>query len=590
MGTFRHVMLVALGLGLGGAMQPAESSCSAGNCVLVWADEFDGSTVDENKWEYMIGDGSNYGIPGWGNNELQYYRPENATVANGELTITAKQEFFGGRSYTSARLRTLGRGDWQYGRMEMRAKLPEGQGLWPAFWMLSSTNLYGGWAATGEIDIMESLGQQPERIYGTIHYGGEFPENTFSGASTFLPAGSADEFHEYAIEWEEGEIRWYVDGQLYSTKTNWYSTAAPYPAPFDQPFHLLLNVAVGGNFPGNPDASTVFPQQLVVDYVRVYQLPEDVVAPVQIFDDMEHGAPFSNGWFAFNSDIGGGGVDANSSDLPPQNGGNRSIQTGWGSGGQPGYFGGFGRNNALELTPQVNDFRFWINPDAGQDYRLEINLVEDDNGDGQVDQNNDDEFQFVCEISASGPCAVAGGGWQLVTIPLSSFNDDNSFYFGGNGVLDAVSVANGGNGRLHQIVLAVISNSGADVTFRTDYWSFHGQLADIDQDGVADIADNCSDIINPDQTDADGDSIGNACDADIGGAAGSDDCIVNFVDLNLVSEAFFTTPGNPDWNASADFTGPDGSPDGLINFLDLGILANSFFQPPGPSGLQNDCD
>ena len=253
-------------------MGPVYAQCVyVPDCELVWSDEFNGTAVDTTKWEYMIGDGSTYGIPGWGNNEKQYYRAENATVANGELTITAKQEWFGGKQYTSARLRTLNRGDWTYGRFEMRAKLPVGQGMWPAFWMLPSNSPYGGWAAGGEIDIMESSGNSPETIHGTIHYGGEYPANTYSGNTTNLPAGTAGNWHVYAVEWQEGVIRWFVDGQLYSTKTSWYSTNGAYPAPFNVDFHMLLNLAVGGWFPGDPDGTTVFPQELVVDYVRVYE-------------------------------------------------------------------------------------------------------------------------------------------------------------------------------------------------------------------------------------------------------------------------------------------------------------------------------
>ena len=241
-------------------------------CVLVWSDEFDGTAVDPAKWEFQTGDGTELGIPGWGNNELQWYQSGNAAVANGVLTIQARQESAGGKAYTSARLRSRGRGDFLYGRFEMRARLPVGQGMWPAFWMLpTDPSIYGVWAASGEIDIMESKGGN--QVYGTIHYGDTAPATVFSGAST-LVAGATSGFHVYAVEWEPTEIRWYVDGQLYSTKTSWFSTGGPYPAPFDVDFHLLLNLAVGGNFPGNPGGSTVFPQDYVIDYVRAYQEPE----------------------------------------------------------------------------------------------------------------------------------------------------------------------------------------------------------------------------------------------------------------------------------------------------------------------------
>jgi beta-glucanase (GH16 family) len=169
-------------------------------------------------------------------------------------------------------MRTVGKGDWTYGRFEMRARLPQGQGLWPAFWMMPSDNTYGGWAASGEIDIMELIGREPGTVYGTLHHGGSWPNNTHTGITYTLDQGRfADDFHVFAVEWEAGEMRWYVDDVQYQTQTEWSTTGAPFPAPFDQRFHILLNVAVGGNFPGNPDTTTTFPQRMEVDYVRVYQ-------------------------------------------------------------------------------------------------------------------------------------------------------------------------------------------------------------------------------------------------------------------------------------------------------------------------------
>ena len=271
--------LVAAGLiVLMGFTGPLHAQCVGFEyCELVWSDEFDGTEVDTTKWSLQRGDGSEVNLPpGWGNNEQQWYTDQNATVDDGFLTITAREETVEpGYNFTSARLRTFRKGDWKYGRMEMRAKMPLGKGLWPAFWMLSTNREYGGWAASGEIDIVEYLGSDPEEIFGTIHYGGEWPNNTLSGTPYRLPEGGFDEdFHVFAIEWEEGEIRWYVDDIHYSTRTDWYSTAAPFPAPFDTKFHLLLNVAVGGDLPGAPDSNTQFPQELVVDYVRVYKEAE----------------------------------------------------------------------------------------------------------------------------------------------------------------------------------------------------------------------------------------------------------------------------------------------------------------------------
>lgn len=240
--------------------------------TLVWADEFDGTQLDPSRWSFQVGDGCDIDLCGWGNNELQWYQPQNVTVSGGFLTITARPESVGGRSYTSARIRTLGKGDWRYGRIDVRARLPTGRGLWPAIWMLPSENRYGGWAASGEIDIVELVGHEPDRVHGTLHYGGEWPDNVYSGAPFVLQTGSfADRFHTFTLEWEEGVFRWYVDGVHYQTQTDWYSSGAPYPAPFNQPFHLVMNVAVGGDWPGSPDARTVFPQSMVVDFVRVYE-------------------------------------------------------------------------------------------------------------------------------------------------------------------------------------------------------------------------------------------------------------------------------------------------------------------------------
>lgn len=238
---------------------------------LVWADEFDGTTLDLTKWTFQTGDGCP-DLCGWGNNELQWYKTENTTVADGFLTITSREEQAGGKNYTSSRIRTINKGDWTYGRFEIRAKMPIGKGLWPAIWMLpTDPSIYGTWAASGEIDIMEYLGDKPNEVLGTIHYGGSWPNNQFSSRTYTLSSGlfSAD-FHVFAVEWEEGVIRWYVDDVLYATQTDWSSTNGDFPAPFDVDFHLILNMAVGGNLPGNPDASTFFPQSMVVDYVRVY--------------------------------------------------------------------------------------------------------------------------------------------------------------------------------------------------------------------------------------------------------------------------------------------------------------------------------
>ena len=242
---------------------------------MSWQDEFDGTSVESARWAFDIGTGTQYGLTGWGNNELQYYtnRSQNASVSNGTLKITALKENYGGQSYTSARLKTQGLFSQAGGRFEIRAALPTGQGFWPAIWMMPASDTYGGWAASGEIDIMEARGQQPDRVNGAIHYGGTWPSNTWSESTRVLPAGQTiSSFHTYALEWDTAAtpaIRWYVDDVLYATKTLWWSSGAAYPAPFDKPFYMLLNLAVGGNYVGSPNGSTPFPATMQVDYVRV---------------------------------------------------------------------------------------------------------------------------------------------------------------------------------------------------------------------------------------------------------------------------------------------------------------------------------
>lgn len=257
------------------ALTFALANLNAQSWKLVWSDEFDDSALDESKWEYMIGDGTSFGLPsGWGNNELQWYTNDNIRLEDGILVITAEEKSMSGKDYTSSRIRTMDMGDWKYGRFEIRAKMPIGQGIWPALWMLPTDFIYGGWAASGEIDIIEYLGHEPHTVLSTLHYGGEWPANTYRQRKKVLSKGTFHEnFHIFALEWEEGKMRCYVDGKQFGSWSSWYTSAdADFPAPFDQKFHLLLNLAVGGNLPGSPDATTEFPQLLEIDYVRVYQI------------------------------------------------------------------------------------------------------------------------------------------------------------------------------------------------------------------------------------------------------------------------------------------------------------------------------
>lgn len=237
---------------------------------LAWIDEFDGNSLDLSKWEFEVN------ARGGGNRELQYYVTNNVRVRDGFLTIEARREHYTGpegtREYTSSRIRTRRKGDWLHGRFEIRAKLPQGKGLWPAIWMLPTDNRYGGWPHSGEIDIMEALGHEPKKLHGTLHYTDKSGRHASNGGELTLTNGSfAESFHTFRLDWEPAKMTWYVDDKPYHGVTNWSSGTNAYPAPFDQRFHLLLNVAVGGNWPGNPDPTTEFPQAMLVDYVRVYR-------------------------------------------------------------------------------------------------------------------------------------------------------------------------------------------------------------------------------------------------------------------------------------------------------------------------------
>lgn len=235
---------------------------------LVWHDEFEDTELDRTHWTFDIGGN------GWGNQELQMYtdRPENIRLEDGILVIEAREEpeLVGGRNYSSARIKTQGLHSWAYGRIEARIKLPHGQGIWPAFWMLGEDLYRKGWPGAGEIDILEFIGREPNRIYATVHAPG-YSGGDGVGGSLFVPGDSLrSDFHVYAIEWEENEIRWYFDDQEYFRLT---PADVPDEWIFDHPFFIILNLAVGGRWPGYPDETTTFPQFLYIDYVRVYQKP-----------------------------------------------------------------------------------------------------------------------------------------------------------------------------------------------------------------------------------------------------------------------------------------------------------------------------
>jgi beta-glucanase (GH16 family) len=286
------LLLTLLLLGLAGPPAPFCLIARADDPTvwsLVWSDEFDGpsgAAIDASRWTAETGGW------GWGNNELEYYtnRVSNAYLENGALVIRADKETYTGpdnvtRNYTSARLITKSKFAQAYGRFEARIKLPYGQGIWPAFWMLGDDIDAVGWPSCGEIDIMENIGSEPATVHGTFHGPGYSGAGGLTG-SYQLAAGQklADDYHTFAVEWEPNVIRFYVDGLLYKTRN-----AADLPSGttwvFNHPFFIILNVAVGGNWPGSPDATTVFPQTMKVDYVRVYQRSTPSTIPVVLTEE-----------------------------------------------------------------------------------------------------------------------------------------------------------------------------------------------------------------------------------------------------------------------------------------------------------------
>ena len=234
---------------------------------LVWQDEFNTAGAPNTAiWNYNTGTGSN----GWGNNELQYYtnRVENSVVQNGMLKITAIKESYLGSSYTSARILTKGKYEKKYGRLEARIKMPYGKGLWPAFWLLGANSDTAVWPSCGEIDVVEYLGSNPTTVFGTLHGPGYSGGAAISKSFT-LPSNRFDnDFHVFGIEWGENYVNFYVDDVLYNQITPAKVTGE---WVFNKPFYIILNMAVGGNYPGSPNAETVFPQSMLVDYVRVYE-------------------------------------------------------------------------------------------------------------------------------------------------------------------------------------------------------------------------------------------------------------------------------------------------------------------------------
>jgi beta-glucanase (GH16 family) len=245
--------------------QGSTSPATYPGMTLAWADEFDGTALNLANWSHETGNGVN----GWGNNELQFYRPENTRIQNGHLVITAKKEAFGGREYTSSRIITKGKQQFRYGRVDIRAAMPKGQGIWPALWMLGSNFDSVSWPACGEIDIMEMVGGngREKTVHGTVHWQHDGKHAQFGGEYSLSSGTLADQFHVYSIVWDATSIRWFIDNKQYHV----IDTTPAQLDEFRRSFFFIFNIAVGGNWPGSPDGSSTYPQHMIVDYVRVFQ-------------------------------------------------------------------------------------------------------------------------------------------------------------------------------------------------------------------------------------------------------------------------------------------------------------------------------
>jgi beta-glucanase (GH16 family) len=237
------------------------------NLKLLWSDEFEGTALDEKKWNYEAGDGCP-GNCGWGNNELQFYKKENTTVKDGYLLIQAKKENIANKEYTSSRLTTQNKFNFKYGRVDIRAALPKGKGIWPALWMLGKNINEVSWPKCGEIDIMEMIGgpDNDNTVHGTVHWDHNNSHAQYGGSKKLSNGIFNGEFHVFSIVWDSKKIVWYLDDVQFHV----IDTTPSGLSEFQEEFFLLFNVAVGGNWPGSPDSATTFPQYMVVDYVRVF--------------------------------------------------------------------------------------------------------------------------------------------------------------------------------------------------------------------------------------------------------------------------------------------------------------------------------
>ncbi len=406
--------------------------------TLVWSDEFNGDSLDPEVWFYESGDGTQYGIPfpAFGNNELQYYLPDNVQLGDGKLQITARRESAEGYNVTSGRIMTRDRFAFTYGRIEASIKLPPGQGTWPAFWMLSQADepnaapgfgTYGVYAQSGEIDIVEAVNLKGtpgpggtgggNQIFSTIHFGGDSSINqNLSVETRYTPSEDVTtQFHTYAFEWDQFEMRWYFNGILYKVENSWSSTGGPFPAPFDKPFYVLFNLAVGGNFPG-PLGADALPATLEVDWVRVYTGQEPDVDPADpgilpdvviyatdqsVAPDLVFGVDYT-GFDPFGSGSTFNGTNSTDTSFVPAFG----VTTGNGYGAQVGQFAivGFAAGFASGYESLVFKAKN-LNNDL-----IRVKLLPSD---PYID----------IDLTSSSYSTPLGDDWYQVVVPIADFTD-----------------------------------------------------------------------------------------------------------------------------------------------------------------------
>jgi len=408
---------------------------------LIFRDEFDGTSLDGTKWTIETGNGCP-NLCGWGNNEKEYYTDltQNVSVSGGYLNLTARYSpaYATGSDFTSGKINSKGKFDRTYGRFEAKMKLPSGTGLWPAFWMLPTSNVYGGWPTSGEIDIMENRGDQNNIVGSTLHYGSAFPNNQYDATSYTLTNGSfMNSFHEYAVEWEPGKMHFYVDGFLVKTETQNPNTLNPASNnsvtwPWDQQFYIILNLAVGGWYSGDPStsqitAATTFPQSLQVDYVRVYDMSPSATQITYLNNvpdipgtiEAENYNEGCNGYAYNDSDLGntGGQYRSDGVDIEACTDAGGGYDVGWSAAGE------WLNYNVNVIAESTYDFKVRVASNVtGKSMHIEMDGV---NVTGSIAVPNTGGWQNWQTVTVSSINLTAGAKLMKVVFDTDGINLNN---------------------------------------------------------------------------------------------------------------------------------------------------------------------